>query len=211
MGNLFQHFQQADNCEQWGNSHHAAAKLNPSCQREEKPKNNMQPAELVALIRSCFSLTGSSFNLQNSAAFNRITQNTLMLPKYSKSCLAEMWTECNPVQDRLLIISHQSGTCDHDSWLMNAFSLLFLLLNPRQLAESHYNLFLLRRCALGWHQSVKVSLTQNRASADQLYHHSLLRRSLSCWKGVCIHKHTHTQLNTSAMFPSSAWESISLF
>ncbi|KAE8279864.1 Coiled-coil domain-containing protein 191 [Larimichthys crocea] len=51
-----------------------------------------------------------------------------------------------------------------------------------QLAESHHNLFLLRRCTLGWQQSASESLSEKRASADQLYQHFLLRRSLSCWK-----------------------------
>uniref|UniRef100_A0A3Q3KXT0 Coiled-coil domain containing 191 n=1 Tax=Mastacembelus armatus TaxID=205130 RepID=A0A3Q3KXT0_9TELE len=51
-----------------------------------------------------------------------------------------------------------------------------------QLAESHHNLFLLRRCTLGWQQSARDSLSQKEASADQLQQHFLLRRSLSCWK-----------------------------
>ncbi|XP_041817683.1 coiled-coil domain-containing protein 191 [Chelmon rostratus] len=51
-----------------------------------------------------------------------------------------------------------------------------------QLAESHHNLFLLRRCTLGWRQSARESLSEKEASADQLYHHFLLWRSLSCWK-----------------------------
>lgn len=59
---------------------------------------------------------------------------------------------------------------------------------PCQLAESHYNLSLLRQCALGWHQSVKASQSDRQATADQLYQHLLLRRSLSSWKRVCICK-----------------------
>ncbi|KAM9337595.1 coiled-coil domain-containing protein 191 [Symphorus nematophorus] len=51
-----------------------------------------------------------------------------------------------------------------------------------QLAESHYNLFLLRRCTLAWQQSARESLTEKEASADKLYQHFLLWRSLSCWK-----------------------------
>ncbi|XP_029979062.1 coiled-coil domain-containing protein 191 isoform X2 [Sphaeramia orbicularis] len=51
-----------------------------------------------------------------------------------------------------------------------------------QLAESHRNLFLLRRCTLAWQQSARASLSEKEASADQLHQHFLLRRSLSCWK-----------------------------
>ncbi|XP_058494800.1 coiled-coil domain-containing protein 191 [Solea solea] len=51
-----------------------------------------------------------------------------------------------------------------------------------QLAKSHHNLFLLRRCTLGWQQSAKESLSEKEASADQLHQQFLLRRSLSCWK-----------------------------
>ncbi|XP_070842090.1 coiled-coil domain-containing protein 191 [Chaetodon trifascialis] len=51
-----------------------------------------------------------------------------------------------------------------------------------QLAESHHNLFLLRRCTLGWQQSARESALDREDSADQLYQHFLLRRSLSCWK-----------------------------
>lgn len=61
---------------------------------------------------------------------------------------------------------------------------------PCQLAESHYNLSLLRQCAQGWYQSVKASQSDKQASADQLYQHFLLQRSLNCWKKVCIHKRT---------------------
>lgn len=92
----------------------------------------------------------------------------------------------------------QSGTCAwvwmHSSACVCAF--LFPLFNPRQLAERHYNLFLLRRSALGWQQSAKESLSEKEASADQLYQHFLLRKSLSCWKRVCIHKRTHTLKHT---------------
>ncbi|KAK2886502.1 coiled-coil domain-containing protein 191 [Channa argus] len=52
----------------------------------------------------------------------------------------------------------------------------------KQLAESHYNLILLRRCTLGWQQSARQSVSEKEASADQLHQHFLLRRSLSCWK-----------------------------
>ncbi|KAM7390469.1 hypothetical protein PAMA_008567 [Pampus argenteus] len=51
-----------------------------------------------------------------------------------------------------------------------------------ELAESHHNLVLLRRCTLGWRQSARESLSEKEASADQLYQHFLLRRGLSCWK-----------------------------
>ncbi|XP_068199882.1 coiled-coil domain-containing protein 191 [Antennarius striatus] len=51
-----------------------------------------------------------------------------------------------------------------------------------QLAESHHNLSLLRRCTLGWQQSARESLSEKKAYADQLYQHFLLQRSLSCWK-----------------------------
>ncbi|KAM3593051.1 uncharacterized protein V6R79_005140 [Siganus canaliculatus] len=51
-----------------------------------------------------------------------------------------------------------------------------------RLAESHRNLFLLRRCTQGWQQSARESLSEREASADQLHQHFLLRRSLSCWK-----------------------------
>uniref|UniRef100_A0A3B4WIW0 Coiled-coil domain containing 191 n=1 Tax=Seriola lalandi dorsalis TaxID=1841481 RepID=A0A3B4WIW0_SERLL len=51
-----------------------------------------------------------------------------------------------------------------------------------QLAQSHHNLFLLRRCTLGWQQSARESLSEKEASADQLHQHFVLRRSLSCWK-----------------------------
>ncbi|XP_074477330.1 coiled-coil domain-containing protein 191 [Sebastes fasciatus] len=51
-----------------------------------------------------------------------------------------------------------------------------------QLAERHHNLFLLRRCTLGWQQSARESLSEKEASVDQLHQHFLLRRSLSCWK-----------------------------
>ncbi|XP_044195571.1 coiled-coil domain-containing protein 191 [Thunnus albacares] len=51
-----------------------------------------------------------------------------------------------------------------------------------QLAERHHNLFLLRRCTLGWKQSARESLCEKEVSADQLHQHFLLRRSLSCWK-----------------------------
>ncbi|KAF3703606.1 Coiled-coil domain-containing protein 191 [Channa argus] len=54
----------------------------------------------------------------------------------------------------------------------------------KQLAESHYNLILLRRCTLGWQQSARQSVSEKEASADQLHQHFLLRRSLSCWKRV---------------------------
>ncbi|TNM96317.1 hypothetical protein fugu_015978 [Takifugu bimaculatus] len=73
----------------------------------------------------------------------------------------------------------------------------------RSLAGSHYNRFLLRRCALGWHQSAKASQSDKRASADQLYQRLLLQRSLSCWKRIKVWRtiqeeqakhlyHTHT-------------------
>uniref|UniRef100_A0A671W6S0 Coiled-coil domain containing 191 n=1 Tax=Sparus aurata TaxID=8175 RepID=A0A671W6S0_SPAAU len=51
-----------------------------------------------------------------------------------------------------------------------------------QLAQRHHDLFLLRRCTLGWQQSARESLSAKEASADQLYQHFLLRRSLSCWE-----------------------------
>ncbi|XP_026217105.1 coiled-coil domain-containing protein 191 [Anabas testudineus] len=51
-----------------------------------------------------------------------------------------------------------------------------------QLAESHHNLILLRRCTQGWQQSARESASEKKASADQLHQHFLLRRSLSCWK-----------------------------
>ncbi|KAM6908466.1 coiled-coil domain-containing protein 191 [Lycodopsis pacificus] len=51
-----------------------------------------------------------------------------------------------------------------------------------QLAESHRNLFLLRRCTLGWRQSARESQAEKEASVAQLYRHFLLRRSLSRWK-----------------------------
>ncbi|XP_074550074.1 coiled-coil domain-containing protein 191 isoform X2 [Halichoeres trimaculatus] len=51
-----------------------------------------------------------------------------------------------------------------------------------QLADSHHNLSLLSRCIQGWLQSAKESLSEKEASADQLYQHFLLQRSLSCWK-----------------------------
>ncbi|XP_044031665.1 coiled-coil domain-containing protein 191 isoform X2 [Siniperca chuatsi] len=51
-----------------------------------------------------------------------------------------------------------------------------------QLAERHHNLFLLRQCTVGWQQSASEFLSEKEASADQLYQHFLLRRSLSCWK-----------------------------
>ncbi len=72
-------------------------------------------------------------------------------------------------------------------WIYQCF-----YLNPRQLAESHHSLLLLRRSTRGWQQSVRESLSEREASADQLYQHFLLRRSLSCWKRVRTHKHTHT-------------------
>ncbi|KAM6970922.1 coiled-coil domain-containing protein 191 [Tautogolabrus adspersus] len=50
------------------------------------------------------------------------------------------------------------------------------------LADRHHNLFLLRRCTQGWLQSARESLSEKEASADQLYQHALLQRSLSCWK-----------------------------
>ncbi|XP_045923228.1 coiled-coil domain-containing protein 191 [Micropterus dolomieu] len=51
-----------------------------------------------------------------------------------------------------------------------------------QLAERHHNVFLLRQCTLGWHQSSRESQSEKEASADQLYQHFLLRKSLSSWK-----------------------------
>ncbi|CAJ1082147.1 LOW QUALITY PROTEIN: coiled-coil domain-containing protein 191 [Xyrichtys novacula] len=51
-----------------------------------------------------------------------------------------------------------------------------------QLADGHHNLFLLRRCTRGWLQSARESMFEKEASADQLYQHFLLRRSLSRWK-----------------------------
>ncbi|KAK2859493.1 hypothetical protein Q5P01_004113 [Channa striata] len=51
-----------------------------------------------------------------------------------------------------------------------------------QLAESHHNLFLLRRCTLGWQQSASKSVSEKEASADQLHRRFLLQRSLNCWK-----------------------------
>uniref|UniRef100_A0A3B5AHZ8 Coiled-coil domain containing 191 n=1 Tax=Stegastes partitus TaxID=144197 RepID=A0A3B5AHZ8_9TELE len=58
------------------------------------------------------------------------------------------------------------------------------LIQFRQLAERHHNLFLLRRCVRGWQQSARESLSEKEASADQLHQHFLLRRSLSRWKRV---------------------------
>lgn len=63
---------------------------------------------------------------------------------------------------------------------------------PCQLADTHYNRSLLRQCVLGWSVSMKASQSDKQASADQLYQRVLIRRTLSCWKGVCIHKHTIT-------------------
>ncbi|XP_028289251.1 coiled-coil domain-containing protein 191 [Parambassis ranga] len=51
-----------------------------------------------------------------------------------------------------------------------------------ELAESHHNLFLLRRCTRGWQQSARESLSEKEALADQLQQHFLLQRSLRCWK-----------------------------
>ncbi|XP_040023282.2 coiled-coil domain-containing protein 191 isoform X1 [Gasterosteus aculeatus] len=51
-----------------------------------------------------------------------------------------------------------------------------------QLAESHHNLLLLRRCTLGWQQSARETQAEKEASVDQVYRRFLLRRSLSCWK-----------------------------
>ncbi|XP_069015500.1 coiled-coil domain-containing protein 191 [Embiotoca jacksoni] len=51
-----------------------------------------------------------------------------------------------------------------------------------ELAENHHNLFLLRRCTLGWQQSARASLSEKEAAADQLHQQFLLRRGLSCWK-----------------------------
>ncbi|XP_059182763.1 coiled-coil domain-containing protein 191 [Centropristis striata] len=61
-------------------------------------------------------------------------------------------------------------------------SLMLLRQANTQLAESHHNLFLLRRCTRGWQQSARESLSEKEASAVQLHQHFLLRRSLSCWK-----------------------------
>ncbi|KAM9839704.1 coiled-coil domain-containing protein 191 [Aulostomus maculatus] len=51
-----------------------------------------------------------------------------------------------------------------------------------QLAETHNNLFLLRRFTLAWQQSARESLSKKEASADQLHQHFLLWKSLSGWK-----------------------------
>ncbi|KAK5849666.1 hypothetical protein PBY51_013981 [Eleginops maclovinus] len=51
-----------------------------------------------------------------------------------------------------------------------------------KLASTHHNLFLLRRCSLRWQQSARESSSQREARVDQLHRHTLLRRSLSCWK-----------------------------
>uniref|UniRef100_A0A665V4S3 Coiled-coil domain containing 191 n=1 Tax=Echeneis naucrates TaxID=173247 RepID=A0A665V4S3_ECHNA len=53
-----------------------------------------------------------------------------------------------------------------------------------QLADSHHNLILLRRCVIGWQQSARESLSEKAASADQLHRRFLLRRILSCWKSL---------------------------
>ncbi|XP_069368209.1 coiled-coil domain-containing protein 191 isoform X2 [Paralichthys olivaceus] len=60
--------------------------------------------------------------------------------------------------------------------------LIQLQLVNTQLAESHHNLLLLKRCTLGWQQSARETLSAKEASADQLHQYFLLRRSLSCWK-----------------------------
>lgn len=85
----------------------------------------------------------------------------------------------------------------HLSACINTF-----LFNPCQLAERHHNVSVLRRCTRGWQQSARESLSEKEAFADQLHQHFLLRRSLSCWKRVCIHTHTHTI--RIAVCPSSA-------
>ncbi|XP_028290119.1 coiled-coil domain-containing protein 191 isoform X2 [Gouania willdenowi] len=51
-----------------------------------------------------------------------------------------------------------------------------------ELAENHHRLSLLRRCTRGWQESVQESVSEKEASADQLYQHFLLQRSLKCWK-----------------------------
>ncbi|MED6254877.1 hypothetical protein ATANTOWER_001474 [Ataeniobius toweri] len=51
-----------------------------------------------------------------------------------------------------------------------------------ELAESHHNLSLLRRCTLGWLQYARESLCEREACADQLQQHFLLRKSLNSWK-----------------------------
>lgn len=81
----------------------------------------------------------------------------------------------------------------HARMCFKAFiKMYYALALPCQLAESHYNRFLLRRCAQGWRQSAKASQSDKRASADQLYQRLLLQRSLSCWKRVGFHKSTVT-------------------
>lgn len=77
-------------------------------------------------------------------------------------------------------------------WMHSSVCIGTFLFNPCQLAENHHNLSLLRRCTLGWQQSARESLGEKEASADQLYHHFLLRRGLNCWKRVCIHPQTQT-------------------
>uniref|UniRef100_A0A3Q2CGQ0 Coiled-coil domain containing 191 n=1 Tax=Cyprinodon variegatus TaxID=28743 RepID=A0A3Q2CGQ0_CYPVA len=51
-----------------------------------------------------------------------------------------------------------------------------------EMAETHHNLLLLRRCTLGWLQFARESLCEKEASADRLHQHFLLRRSLNGWK-----------------------------
>lgn len=87
--------------------------------------------------------------------------------------------------------------CTYDRvWMHSSASIYALLFNPCQLAESHHNLILLRRCTLGWQQSARQTVSEKNASADQLHQHFLLRRTLSCWKRVCIHLHANTHTNT---------------
>ncbi|XP_053717082.1 coiled-coil domain-containing protein 191 isoform X2 [Synchiropus splendidus] len=54
-----------------------------------------------------------------------------------------------------------------------------------QLAVDHHKLSVLTRCTRAWHRSARESCMERDASADQMYRHSLLRRSLRGWKTSC--------------------------
>lgn len=151
---------------------------------KQKRVTTSYPYSLDIVIQS---LKCSRFCTESHKAQNPCVHTCFTARQYKSSLLH--------VRLKRFIVWHSAIVSTWHIWLsLDAFVCLHrsFLFNPRQLAQRHHNLFLLRRCTLGWRQSARESLSTKEASADQLYQHFLLRRSLSCWERVCIHAHTHT-------------------